>query len=190
MNARLAMEAESVRRTLARSTRASLRRAAPDGRAYEVLFDVRTVVRGKDRVIREEARRVPVLYELAPDHPHRPPLVIAGQADLFNVHIHDPFDGCDLPPLAFVCLGSFSPGMTIADWIVSTYRVLAWARIAAAQPFSHEAAVWARQQMGEGRFPIDRRGFFESGTPSPTQQAPQSEGASRRQLRLRSRSEA
>src|SRR5262249_59190738 len=118
----------------------------------------------RDALIGEELLQIPVLYELAADHPAHPPVVIAGRTDLFNPHVHDVDDGCGLPPLAFICLGAFSPTMTVADLVVATFRVLAWARIAADHPFNAAAAAWARLEMTSGRFPIDRRGFFDAGS--------------------------
>ena len=172
MNARLTMEREALQRTLDRSGHASLGRVTPDGRAYEVLFDVRTLIRG-DGPIREEALIVPVLYQLAVDHPTTPPLVIAGRTDLFNIHVHDVRDGCPLPALAFVCLGLFQPALTVADWVVATFSVLAWARLAADHPLNPEAAAFARREMARRRFPIDARPFFDSlpGAPPATNES-------------------
>lgn len=185
MNARLARERDAVQRILARTERAFVRRIASNARAYEIVFDVRTLVRDDRGVIRAEARSVPVLYDLAADHPHHNPIVIAAHTDLFNTHVHDPRDGCDLPPLAFICLGRFSPAMTIADWMVATYDVLAWARIAADHPLNHAAAAWARLEIGRGRFPTDSRGFFDRPSVAGTDSAASASVPRRPALRLR-----
>src|SRR2546427_12490948 len=103
MNARLAMERDTLARTVDRSAHAFLHHATSAGHVYEIVFDVRTLVR-RDGAIREETLQVPVLYELASNHPATPPLVIAGRTDLWNVHVHNVADGCSLPPLAFVCV--------------------------------------------------------------------------------------
>ncbi len=184
MNARLALERDAVQRILPRTERAFLRRIAADARAYEIVFEVRTLVCDDRGVIREEARSVPVLYDLAADHPRRNPVVIAAHADLFNTHIHDPRDGCNLPPLPFICLGGFSASMTIADWIVATFYVLAWERIAADHPMNCEAAAWARLEMGRGRFPIDRGEFFAHQSAEPARSAEASNVPRRAALRL------
>jgi len=161
MTARLAMELESVERMLARPSRATLAGVTPDARVYEVIFDVRTLVCGPDDVVRQEHRRVPVLYDLAANHPVENPLAIAGHLDLFNPNINRPSAGSALPPLAFVCLGTFQPSMQIADWIIATYALLAWQRVAADHPLSQRAASWARREATSGRIPSDTRPFFD-----------------------------
>ncbi len=161
MNARLVMELEAVERILARPSRATLVRVEPDGRVYEIVFDVRTMVCGRDQVVRAEHRQVPVLYDLAARHPVENPLAIAGHTDLFNPNVNRPSEAPMLPPLAFVCLGSFTPAMKIADWIIATYALLAWQRVAADRPLSASAAAWARREGRSGRVPTDTRPFFD-----------------------------
>jgi hypothetical protein len=162
MNARLALELATVERQLARPSRATLQRVSPDGRLYEVVFDVRTPVCGADDIVREEARHVPVLYDLAPNHPVEGPVAIAAHRDLFVPNVHRPLAGSLLPPLPFVCLGHFAPSMRLADWIVATYRLLAMQRFAVDHPLQPRAAAWARREAASGRFPIDRREFFDT----------------------------
>lgn len=162
MSPRLAVERQAVEQTLERTWLARMRHVRSDGRSYEIVFDVRTVVRGGDRVVRVEQRNVPVLFELAPDHPAVAPIVIAGADDLFNPNINDPRLRPDLPPLPFVCLGTFHPQQRIADWVYATHRLLAFDLLAADHPFNPEAADWARREIGRGRFPTDSRPFFRA----------------------------
>lgn len=163
MSARLVCEREAIEGMLARPCRARLGYASDDGRTYQVLFDVRTVVRGADGVIREAARIVPVVYELAATHPVVAPLVFATQDDLFNPNVHDPRRPSPLPPLPLVCLGPFRPSQRVADWLPATYYLLAYARITVAHGLNPEAQVWARSAMASGRFPADRRPFSDGG---------------------------
>jgi hypothetical protein len=188
MNARLAMERAAVDRTLARGTRATLARVSPDGRLYEIVFDVRTLVRGPDRIVREEARAVPVFYDLAAAHPIDGPVVIAAHADLFNPNVASPADRSSLPPIPWVCLGTFRPYMRIADLIVATYRLLAWQRYALDHPLSPSAAAWARSDAALGRLPVDRRPFFddEGAPPSGTLGAAPDRPAATLRVRRRS----
>jgi len=161
MNARLVVERAAVEAMLERRCRARLERVTPDLQRYDVRFDVRTLVRGDDRVIREEERTVRVAYLLTAEHPFVPPLVIAGDGDLFCTHIHDPRTrGTSLPPIPLMCLGGFALDQRIAQWIFATYAVLGWKRIATDHAVNHEAAAFARREMASGRFPIERRSFF------------------------------
>jgi len=59
---RLAMELETVERLLVRPSRASLCHVSHDARVYQVVFDVRTLVRGAAHVICEDERAVRVIY--------------------------------------------------------------------------------------------------------------------------------
>jgi sulfur relay (sulfurtransferase) DsrC/TusE family protein len=161
MNKRLAMELATVEQLLARSSRASLRHVSHDARVYQIVFDVRTLVRGAGHTVREEKRAVRVIYDLAPEHPATRPIVVACDPKLFNPHVSDPAEPLSLP-LPYVCLGDFHPSLRLADWIIATYRVLAWQRLAADHPLNHRAAAWARREMASGRFPIDPRPFFEA----------------------------
>ena len=161
MNARLLVERDAIEALLERPCRALLERVTPDLQRYDVLFEVRTLVRGDDRVIREEERIVRVAYLLTAEHPLLPPLVIAGDGDLFCTHVHDPHTpGTSLPPIPLMCLGGFSVDQRIANWVFATYSVLGWKRIASDHAVNHEAAAWARREMASGRFPIERRSFF------------------------------
>ena len=161
LSARLALERDTVGATLARTRRARLRHASPDGLLYLVEFEVRTLVRGDDRVVREEQRVVPVTYELSPAHPLEHPIAIALQPDLFNVHINDPRQPSPLPPVPLLCLGTFRAEQRIADWMSATWAVLAWARLATHHGLNPDALAWARRALGSGRIPIDRRQFFD-----------------------------
>lgn len=167
LTARLALELEAVRATLARTSRARLRVVSPDGCFYLVEFTVRTLVQGDDGIVREEERVVPVSYELSSAHPLEPPIAIALQRDLFNVHIRDPRQPSPLPPLPFICLGSFRPEHRLADWISATYAVLAYARLATHHGLNPQALAFARRALGTGRFPIDPTPFF-----APLSEAP------------------
>lgn len=161
MNARLALELDTVKALLARTDRAWLAGVSPDGLFYEVVFFVRTLVRGDDRIVREEERAVPVSYDLAPSHPVVPPIAVARQRDLFNAHVRDPRQPLPLlPPIPFICLGEFRPERRIADWLPATYEVLAWDRITTAHGLNPEAVSWARRELASGRFPIDPRPFI------------------------------
>ena len=162
MNARLELERDTLEAMLARSARAELRLATPDLLYYEVVFDVRTLVRGDDDVVREEERRVPVVYDLAPAHPIVPPMAVALQHDLFNPHIRDPRQKeLPLPPVPVICLGGFPPLRRIADWVSATYYLLAYAKIATHHGLNPHAVEYARRTMGTGRFPTDPRPFIE-----------------------------
>jgi len=161
MNARLLVEREAVDTLFERPCRAQLERVTPDLQRYDVRFDVRTMVRGEDRVIREEQRIVRVAYLLTEQHPVLAPLVIAGEGDLFCTHVFDPrTPGTSLPPIPLMCLGGFSVEQRIANWIFTTYYVLGWKRIATDHAVNREAAAWACKQMPSGRFPIEKRTFY------------------------------
>jgi len=161
MSARLIVERDAVEALLERPCRARLAGVSADLQRYDLLFDVRTLVRGDDVVIREEERLVPVTYLLAPDHPFISPIVVAGAGDLWNTHVHDPrTPGTSLPPIPMMCLGGFAPDRRLADWVTATYYVLGWARIATDHAVNREAAAWARREMASGRFPIETRPFF------------------------------
>jgi hypothetical protein len=164
MSPRLQVEAETVTAMLARAERAALRLLSPDGLYYEVAFDVRTLIRGDDGVVREEERVVPVAYDLASSHPLIPPMAVALQLDLFNPHIRDPRQKLPLPPVPVLCLGGFRPSQRIADLIVATYYLLAYARIATQHGLNPEAVEYARHAQ-PGRFPTDRRPFFAATRP-------------------------
>jgi len=129
------------------------------GTAYEISYDVHTLVRDDAGIVREELRTVPVLFDLALDHPRVAPVVVAGQGDLFNPHIHDPRQPSPLPPIPLVCLGRFRPERRVADWVAATYYLLGWARIAVSEWLNPEAAAWGRKHMHSGRLPIERRPF-------------------------------
>jgi hypothetical protein len=157
LSARLALELEAVRETLARTDRAVLRGVAPDGLCYEVAFGVRTLVRGDDGVVREVEREVPVVYHLAPSHPVLAPIAVALEEDLFHPNIRDPRQPLPLPPIPLICLGAFRVEQRLADWLPATYYLLAYARITTGHGLNPEAVSWARRELTSGRFPIDRR---------------------------------
>jgi len=181
MKARLLVERDTVESLLERPSRVRLAGVTPDLQRYDVLFEMRTLVRGDDRMIREEERIVRVAYLLTDEHPLVSPLVIAGDGQLFNPHVHDPrTPGTRLPPIPLMCLGAFSASQRVADWIFATYSVLGWKRIATDHAVNQDAALWARSEMPSGRFPIEKRAFF---TDEPARD-PQG------RLRIRLRSEA
>lgn len=161
MTMRLAVEEAAVHALLGRTSRAWLARLSLGGTAYEIVYDVHTVVRDDAGIVREERRDVPVLFDLALEHPRVPPVVVAGLPDLFNPHIHDPRRASPLPPLPIVCLGRFRPEFRVADWVAATYYLLGWSRIAVSEWLNPEAAAWARQHMHSGRLPIERRPFID-----------------------------
>jgi hypothetical protein len=161
MNARLTMELDAVRATLARTRRAQLRSVSSDGLLYRVEFEVRTLVRAAGGTIREEERVVPVAFNLTPSHPMEHPVAVALQADLFNPHINSPQRPGPLPPIPIICLGEYRVGALIADWLPATFYLLAWARIATNHGLDPDAMAYAQREMASGRFPIDRRDFTE-----------------------------
>jgi len=168
MNARLRLELETLEAMLARSARAQLRLVSPDLLYYEVVFDVRTLVRGDDRVVRDDERLVPVAYDLAPSHPVVPPMAVALQWDIFNPHVRDPRQkDLPLPPVPVICLGGFPPATRrLADWVTATYYLLAYAKIATHHGLNPDAVEYARREMGNNRFPTDRRPFIEPVRPA------------------------
>ena len=161
MKARLALEYDTVRATLARTRRARLLEVSDEGHFYKVAFHVRTLVRDDDGMVREEERMVPVTYELSSLHPLESPIAIAQQPDIHNPHINDPRRPGPLPPLPFVCLGQFRAEHRLADWISATYRVLAYQCLTHEHGLNAEALAWARRAVGKGKLPIDSREFFE-----------------------------
>jgi hypothetical protein len=168
MTPRLALEHDTVLATLARTRRARLLEVDDEGRLYLVAFEVRTLVRGNDGVVREEERTVPVAYELAARHPLESPIAIALQPDLFNPHVIDPRPPAPLRQLPIFCLGQFRPEHRLADWLSATYGVLAFQRLTTKHGLNPEAIAWARHAIGEGRLPIDARPFFEPLRRGPT----------------------
>ncbi len=168
MNARLQDEYGAMRRTLARSARAWLFDVNSELDLYRVDFEVRTLVRRAGGCVAEEDRIVRVVYQLDADHPLKPPLAVACASDLFNTHVHDPTRPSRLPSLPLLCLGTFHRSMRVADWLVSTYDVLRFARIATEDPLDEAAAAWARRESAKpGRFPLDTRSFWEAADAEP-----------------------
>jgi hypothetical protein len=165
MSPRIQVEVETLTATLARTERAALRLMSPDHLDWEVAFDVRTLVRGDDGVVREEERVVPVAYDLAGSHPVVPPMAVALQLDLFNPHIRDPRQKLPLPPVPVLCLGGFRVQQRLADWVVGTYYMLAYARIATQHGLNPDAVEYARRAQ-PGTFPIDKRPFFTPARPA------------------------
>lgn len=166
MTPRFVAELEAVERMFTHPSRATLVRVSEDARVYEVVFDVRTMVCGTDGVVHEEHRRVPVVYDLSVRHPFETPIAIAAHTDLFNPNVNRPSEHPALPPLALICLGPFAVAQRIADWMVATYAVLSWQRVAADHPLSASAADWARREAASGRLPTDPRPFFDGGPPA------------------------
>jgi hypothetical protein len=155
---RLLLEHESVCQTLVRTDHAWLSRTSLDLLRHDVVYAVRTVVRDAAGSVRVEEREVGVIFQLFPDHPRVPPLVICQQEDVFNSHVHDVRRGD--PPLSLVCMGTFHAERRLGDWIEAVWDVLAWRRIAADHPLNPEAAEWARLEGATpGRFPVDPREF-------------------------------
>jgi hypothetical protein len=160
---RLRVEGEALRATLAGSDHAWLLRASEDGRVYEVEFEVRTLFQDDARRIEECERIVGVLYHLHEDHPHRPPLAVARELQLFNTHVADPRHGPPAPPMPVLCLASFQPQHRLADWVLATWDVLRWQKIATDSVMNPEAAAYALEELRDPeRFPIDRRSFWRA----------------------------
>jgi hypothetical protein len=155
---RLLLEHDSVCQTLVRTDHAWLSHTSLDLLRHDVVYAVRTVVRDAAGSVRVEEREMGVIFQLFPDHPRVPPLVICQQDDVFNSHVHDVRRGD--PPLAIVCLGTFHAERRLGDWIEAAWDVLAWRRIATDHPLNPEAAAWARLEGATpGRFPVDPREF-------------------------------
>jgi len=161
MTPRLAVEEAAVRTLLERTTRARLERLSLGGTAYEIVYDVHTLVRDGAGIVREARRAVPVLFDLALDHPRVAPVVVAAHEDLFNPHIRDPRQPSPLPPIPLVCLGRFRVEQRVADWVAATYYLLGWARIAVSEWLNPLAADYARLHMHSGRLPVERRDFID-----------------------------
>ena len=161
MRERLRVEGETLRETLARSDHAWLVHASPDGLLYEVEFEVRTLLQDRERRIDERERVVGILYHLHEDHPHRLPIAVARETELFNTHVADPRQGPPAPPIPLLCLATFQPQHRLADWVVATWDVLRWQKIATDSAMNREAAEYARRELRDpDRFPIDRRDFW------------------------------
>jgi hypothetical protein len=157
VSTRLELEHESVVETLRRTDHAWLERTSPDLRRHDVVYAVRTIVRDRAGRIREEEREVGVIFELDPEHhPRVPPLVVCRSLDLFHPNIADG----RWSPAAVVCMGSFLAQQRLGDWVVGTWDILRWGRLATDHALNAEAAAWARLELGTpDRFPVDRREF-------------------------------
>jgi hypothetical protein len=180
MTTRLLIEHESVCQTLVRTDHAWLARSTLDLLRHDVVYAVRTVVRDPAGRVREEEREVGVVFQLSPEHPRVPPLVICQQDDLFNTHIHDVRRGD--PPVAIMCMGTFHEERRLGDWVEAVWDVLAWRRIASDHPMNPEAAAWARLEGARpGRWPVDPREFARprrpGARPEPAPQRPDDDPA-------------
>jgi hypothetical protein len=158
---RLRVEGETLRETLARSDHAWLVQASTDGLLYEVEFEVRTLFQDAARRIDERERVVCILYHLHEDHPHRSPIAVARETGLFNTHVADPRQGPSAPPIPLLCLSAFQAQHRLADWVVATWDVLRWQKVATDSAMNREAAEYALRALRDpDRFPIDRREFW------------------------------
>jgi hypothetical protein len=159
-NARLELEHESVRRTLALTDLAWLAHTTPDLLHYRLIYEVRTLVKDPAGLVREAEIEVGASFHLHPDHPRVAPLVVIERSGIFHPNCHDPARGD--PPFAAVCLGEFPAQRRLGDWALALFEVLAWQRVGTAHGLNAEAAAYA---CTRGPSPVDPRPFVRARRP-------------------------
>jgi hypothetical protein len=153
-HARLALEHDSVVRTLALTDLAWLADTSPDLLHHRVLYEVRTLVKDGAGLVREAELEVAAAFHLHPEHPRIAPLVVL-EKTTYHPNVHDPARG--EPPFAAVCLGEYPAERRLGDWVVALWEVLAWQRVGLAHGLNPEAAAFARTRSAE---PVDPRSFL------------------------------
>lgn len=159
-NARLELEHESVRRTLALSDLAWLAHTTPDLLHHRVIYEVRTLVKDAAGLVREADLEVGASFHLHAQHPRVAPLVVVEHAGIHHPNVADPALGG--LPIAAVCLGEFPAQSRLGEWVLALWEVLAWQRVGTAHGLNPEAAAFARAR---GPSPVDPRSFVRSRRP-------------------------